>query len=89
LQDREVLERLLSDAFGRIDHQEQEFHACRAGEHVVQEALVPRHVHDAGFDSIGKCKCAKPRSSVMPRTRSSSKRSGFVPVNAATSADFP
>ena len=38
---------------------------------------------------LGSSAAANPRSMVKPRLRSSSNRSGSVPVSALTSVDFP
>ena len=52
LQNLEMLERLRHHAFVCVNDQQQELHAGGSGEHVVKEALVPRHVYDSTFDTI-------------------------------------
>ena len=47
-----MLERLRHYAVVRRDHQQQQFHTGRAGQHVVQEPLVTGNVNDAGFDPV-------------------------------------
>ena len=45
-QDREVLVRLRPGALGRVDHEEEEVDAGRAGDHRAHEALVTGHVDE-------------------------------------------
>ena len=45
-QDREVLVRLRPCALARVDHEQEEVDAGRAGDHRAHEALVPGHVDD-------------------------------------------
>ena len=45
-QDREVLVRLRPRAFVRVDDEQEEVDAARAGDHRAHEALVPGHVDD-------------------------------------------
>ena len=52
LQDREMLERLRHDSFAGVHDQQQKFHPGRARQHIVQEALVPRHVYDAALGAV-------------------------------------
>ena len=49
-----MLEGLRTRPFVGRDDEQEHVHPGRAGEHVVQEALVPRHVDDAGFDAVVK-----------------------------------
>ena len=59
-QDREVLERLRLRALVRGHHQQQQFHAGGARQHVVQEAFVTRDVDDASFHAVGKAQVGEP-----------------------------
>ena len=53
LHDREVLAGLRHHAFVGCDHEQHEVDAAHARQHVLDEALVPRHVHDAGVHAAG------------------------------------
>jgi len=50
--DRQVLARLRHDAVVGRDHQDDDVDARRAGDHVLDELLVPRHVDDADRASV-------------------------------------
>ena len=90
VEDRQVLARLRHDALVGGDDQQREVDAAGAGEHVLDEALVARHVDDARRCAAdGSVSQAKPRSIVMPRSFSSRRRSGSMPVSAWTSVDLP
>ena len=52
----EMLERLRHDAFAGIHDEQQKLHSRRAGQHIVQEALVPRHIDDAALGSVVETK---------------------------------
>ena len=52
LDDREVLLGLRHDSFVGGDHEQGHVDPGCAGEHVPDEPLVARHVHDARFDSL-------------------------------------
>jgi hypothetical protein len=59
LQDGEMLERLRHDSFAGVHDEQQEFHSGRARQHIVQEALVPRHIYDAALGSIVETQMGK------------------------------
>ena len=54
IDDREVLARLRHHPFVRRDHQQREVDPAHAREHVLDEALVPRHVDDAHLFAAGQ-----------------------------------
>jgi hypothetical protein len=54
LDDREVLARLRHDAFVGGDDEQHGVDPADAGEHVADEALVPRHVDDADAAARGR-----------------------------------
>ena len=56
-----MLQGLRHHAFDRRDDQQQHVHSGRAGEHVVQKAFVPRHVHDARFRSTLENQVREPK----------------------------
>jgi hypothetical protein len=60
LQNRKMLERLRHDAFIGVHDEQQQLHARGAREHVVQEALVAGHVHDAALDSVLEAQVCEP-----------------------------
>ena len=45
-EDREMLERLRPCSLRCVDHEQEEIHAGRSGDHRADEALVPRDVDD-------------------------------------------
>ena len=53
-QDREVLVRLRPRALVRVDHEQEEVDAGRAGDHRAHEALVPGHVDDRQLRPVGQ-----------------------------------
>ena len=65
-------------------------HRSDPGEHRRDEPLVARHVdeRDRASPSTGRSR-RTPGRCVMPRRRSSAKRSGSIPVSARTSVDLP
>ncbi len=90
IEDGQVLAGLGHHAFVGGDDQQGQVDAADAGQHVLDEALVAGHVDDA--DLAGRraaCSQAKPRSMVMPRSFSSWRRSGSMPVRALTRVDLP
>ena len=54
IDDLQVLARLRHHAVVRRHHQQHEVDAGRAGEHVVHEALVSRHVDEAEHRAVGQ-----------------------------------
>ena len=87
--DVEMLARLRHDRFVRGDDQQHRVDAGGAGEHVAHEALVPRARPRTRAPRHRASVCAKPRSMVIPRSCSSFRRSGSMPVSARTSALLP
>ena len=53
-QDREVLERLRPRALGRVDDEQEEVDAGRAGDHRADEPLVPGDVDDGELRAVGQ-----------------------------------
>ena len=53
-QDREVLVRLRPRSFARVDDEEEEVDAARAGDHRPDEPLVPGHVDDRKLRPVGQ-----------------------------------
>ena len=53
-EDREVLVRLRPRAFARVDDEEEEVDAARAGDHRPHEALVPRDVDHGEARAVGQ-----------------------------------
>ncbi len=47
-----MLARLRHHAFVGGNDKQQQLHAGRARQHVVQKSLVPGNVDDAGFDAV-------------------------------------
>ena len=88
VQSQQMFGRLGHPALVCGDHEQHRGHRPDAGEHVADEALVAGHV-DEGDLAPPKSVHTKPRSMVSPRRRSSSQRSGSIPVNARSSADLP
>ena len=86
--DLKVLARLGHDRLVGGDDEHRQVDAAGAGEHVLDEPLVPGHVHEGEVQPPAS-RCANPRSMVIPRACSSFSRSGSVPVSARTSALFP
>ena len=71
--DVEMLARLRLDRFVGGDHEQHQVDAADAGQHVLDEALVPGHVDEA--QPVARASIAgarSPRSMVMPRRFSSS-----------------
>ena len=89
LTDVEVLAGLRHDALVRGDDQDGQVDPARAGDHGLDEALVPRDVDHARRRPSGKLRWAKPSSMVMPRRFSSGSRSVSMPVSALTSDVLP
>ena len=89
LQNREMLQRLRHHAFACVDDEQQQLHAGGTGKHVMEESLVAGNVDDPALDAVGKLQVRETEVERHAARRSSSQRSGFVPVKAVTSADFP
>ena len=88
--DREVLARLRHDAVVGGDHEQHDVDAGGAGDHLAHEPLVAGDVDDAHRAPARQRRAARsPSSMVTPRSFSSGRRSGSVPVSALTSADLP
>jgi hypothetical protein len=86
--DGQVLARLGHDALVGGNHQHGEIDAAHPGQHVLDEALVARHVDDLDGE-VRLLDEREARSMVMPRAFSSGRRSVSVPVSALTSEVLP
>src|ERR1700723_627572 len=52
-------------------------------------STIPSTIDEEGLARSGSSRCAKPRSMVIPRSCSSGRRSGSVPVSALIKALLP
>ena len=84
-----MLERLRPCALLRVDDEQEQVDAGRAGDHRPHETLVPRDVDEGEPPSVGEVERAYPRSIEMPRRFSSGSRSVSFPVSALTSVVLP
>ena len=85
----QVLGRLRHPALVGRHHEQHGRDRADAGQHVRDERSCPGTSTKASCSPDGRVSQAKPRSMVRPRRRSSSQRSGSIPVSARTSVDLP
>ena len=89
VEDREVFLGLRPPALVRGDDEQDQTDRAHAGEHVRDEALVPRDVDEADLPTGRELAPRVAEVDREPRRFSSSQRSGSIPVRRTISEDFP